>query len=71
NPNDQVVKIKALEAFQAAADGKATKEVTVELTIKDATKKILVDGDGNEYTVAALDAANTSKALAEALNKNE
>ena len=25
NPNDQVVKIKALEAFQAAADGKATK----------------------------------------------
>ena len=24
-PNDQVVKIKALEAFQAAADGKATK----------------------------------------------
>ena len=25
NPNDQVVKIKALEAFQAAADGRATK----------------------------------------------
>ena len=25
NPNEQVVKIKALEAFQAAADGKATK----------------------------------------------
>ena len=25
NPNDQVIKIKALEAFQAAADGKATK----------------------------------------------
>jgi len=25
NPNDQVVKLKALEAFQAAADGKATK----------------------------------------------
>ena len=25
NPNDQVVKIKALDAFQAAADGKATK----------------------------------------------
>ena len=25
NPNDQVVRIKALEAFQAAADGKATK----------------------------------------------
>ncbi len=25
NPNDQVVKIKALEAFRAAADGKATK----------------------------------------------
>ena len=25
NPNDQVVKIKALEAFQKAADGKATK----------------------------------------------
>ena len=25
NPNDQVVKIKALEAFEAAADGKATK----------------------------------------------
>jgi len=25
NPNDQVVKVKALEAFQAAADGKATK----------------------------------------------
>ena len=24
-PNDQVVKIKALEAFQAASDGKATK----------------------------------------------
>ena len=24
-PNDQVVKLKALEAFQAAADGKATK----------------------------------------------
>ena len=25
NPNEQVVKIKALEAFEAAADGKATK----------------------------------------------
>ncbi|NCB62184.1 MAG: SPFH/Band 7/PHB domain protein [Clostridia bacterium] len=25
NPNDQVIKLKALEAFQAAADGKATK----------------------------------------------
>jgi hypothetical protein len=25
NPNDQVVKIKALEAFAKAADGKATK----------------------------------------------
>ena len=25
NPNEQVVKIKALESFQAAADGKATK----------------------------------------------
>ena len=25
NPNEQVVKIRALEAFQAAADGKATK----------------------------------------------
>ena len=24
-PNDQVVKLKALEAFQAAADGRATK----------------------------------------------
>ena len=28
NPNDQVVKIKALEAFQAAADGKATKIIS-------------------------------------------
>ena len=53
------------------ADGKATKEVTVELTIKDATKKIVTDADGNEYTLAALDAANTSKTLAEVLNKNE
>ena len=25
NPNEQVIKVKALEAFQAAADGKATK----------------------------------------------
>ena len=25
NPNDQVVKIRALEAFQKAADGQATK----------------------------------------------
>ncbi|MDE6998197.1 MAG: flagellin, partial [Oscillospiraceae bacterium] len=53
------------------ADGKATKEVTVELTIKDAAKKIVTDADGNEYTLATLTAADTSKALAEVLNKNE
>ena len=27
NPNEQVIKVKALEAFQAAADGKATKSI--------------------------------------------
>ena len=53
------------------ADGKATKEVTVELTCTDATKKTFQDADGNEYTLGGTTALDTAKMLAEALNKNE
>ncbi len=53
------------------ADGKATKEVTVELTCTDATKKTFKDADGNEYTIAdATKEADVGAALVEALNKN-
>ncbi len=49
NPNDQVVKIKALEAFQAAADGKATKIIIPSeiqgLAGLAASAKALMEGD--------------------------
>ncbi len=50
-PNDQVVKLKALEAFQAAADGKATKiiipsEIQGLAGLAAGVKEAFVDGDG-------------------------
>ncbi len=49
NPNDQVVKLKALEAFQAAADGKATKIIIPSeiqgLAGLAASAKALLDAD--------------------------
>ena len=50
NPNDQVVKIKALEAFQAAADGKATKiiipsEIQSLAGLAASAKELFTDGD--------------------------
>ena len=50
NPNDQVVKIKALEAFQAAADGKATKiiipsEIQSLAGLAASAKEVFTDGD--------------------------
>ena len=49
-PNDQVVKLKALEAFQAAADGKATKiiipsEIQGLAGLAAGVKEAFVDGD--------------------------
>ena len=49
-PNDQVVKIKALEAFQAAADGKATKiiipsEIQGLAGLAAGVKEAFVDGE--------------------------
>ena len=51
-------------------DGKATKEITIELTCTDKTKKTWVDADGNEYTADGTKADEIGKALADALNKN-
>ena len=50
NPNDQVVKIKALEAFQAAADGKATKiiipsEIQSLAGLAASAKELFTDGE--------------------------
>ena len=50
NPNDQVVKLKALEAFQAAADGKATKiiipsEIQSLAGLAASAKELFTDGD--------------------------
>ena len=50
NPNDQVVKIKALEAFQAAADGNATKiiipsEIQSLAGLAASAKELFTDGD--------------------------
>ena len=51
-PNDQVVKLKALEAFQAAADGKATKIIIPSeiqaLAGLCASAKVLLEPDGKE-----------------------
>ena len=52
------------------SEGKATKEITVELTCTDGNKTFK-DAAGNEYTLASKDAAGTAKLLAEALNKND
>ena len=53
------------------ADGKATKEITVELTCTDITGNgKYEDADGNEYTPAGKTAEDAAKMLAEALNKN-
>lgn len=51
NPNDQVIKIKALEAFKEAADGKATK-IIIPSEIQGlaglcASAKALLEDDGN------------------------
>ena len=50
NPNDQVGKIRALEAFQAAADGKATKiiipsEIQSLAGLAASAKELFTDGD--------------------------
>ena len=52
NPNEQVVKIKALEAFQKAADGKATK-IIIPSEIQGlaglcASAKVLLEGEPKE-----------------------
>ena len=54
-PNDQVVKIKALEAFQAAADGKATK-IIIPSEIQGlaglcASAKALLESDAKDTSV--------------------
>ena len=52
NPNEQVIKVKALEAFQAAADGKATKIIIPSeiqaLAGLCASAKVLLEPDGKE-----------------------
>ena len=52
NPNEQVIKVKALEAFQKAADGKATK-IIIPSEIQGlaglcASAKALLESDGQE-----------------------
>jgi len=54
NPNDQVVKIKALEAFQAAADGKATKiiipsEIQGLAGLAVSLKELMADGENKSH----------------------
>ncbi len=50
------------------ADGKATKEITVELTATDFANNKFEDADGNEYTIT--NQATTVDALVEAFKKN-